>query len=43
LPDHEKFKRSVGPTIGLKGVIAGLFRVPKTGLLFFSKASKWRD
>ncbi len=43
LPDHEKFKRSVGATIGVKGVIAGFFRVPKTGLLFFSKASKWRD
>ncbi len=43
LPDDEKFKRSVGPTIGLKGVIAGLFRVPKTAVLFFSKASKWRD
>ncbi len=41
LPDHEKFQRSVGATIGLKGVIAGFFRVPKTGVLFFSKASKW--
>ncbi len=43
LPDHEKFKRSVGATIGFKGVIAGLFRVPETAVLFFSKASKWRD
>ncbi|CAN5643981.1 glycoside hydrolase family 15 protein [soil metagenome] len=42
LPDHEKFQRSVGSTIGWKGVIAGFFRVPKTGLLFFSNASKWR-
>ncbi|MBA3881725.1 MAG: glycoside hydrolase family 15 protein [Chthoniobacterales bacterium] len=41
LPDHEKFQHSVGPTIGLKGVIVGFFRVPKTGLLFFSKSSKW--
>jgi hypothetical protein len=42
LPDHEKFKRSVGSTVGWKGVIAGFLRVPKTGLLFFSSASKWR-
>ncbi len=42
LPDHEKFSRSVGATIGLKGVIAGLFRVPRTAVLFFSKASKWQ-
>ncbi|MDQ6809443.1 MAG: glycoside hydrolase family 15 protein [Verrucomicrobiota bacterium] len=42
LPDHEKFQRSVGSTIGWKGVIAGFFRVPKTSLLFFSNASKWR-
>ena len=42
LPDHEKFKRSVGSTIGLKGVAAGLFRVPKTAKLFTSNASKWR-
>ncbi len=43
LPDHEKFKRSVGPTIGFKGVVAGIFRVPKTAALFVSKASKWRE
>ncbi len=43
LPDHEKFERSVGPTIGWKGVIAGLFRVPKTAVLFVSNASKWRE
>ncbi len=43
LPDHEKFQRSVGATIGLKGVIAGFFRVPRTATLFFSRASKWRE
>ncbi len=43
LSDHEKFKRSVGATIGWKGVIAGLFRVPRTARLFFSNASKWRE
>jgi len=43
LPDHEKFQRSVGSTIGLKGVIAGFFRVPRTATLFFSGASKWRE
>ena len=41
LSDHEKFQRSVGSTIGWKGVIAGFFRVPKTAVLFFSSASKW--
>ncbi len=43
LPDHEKFKRSVGPTIGFKGIVAGLMRVPKTAKLFTSNASKWRE
>ncbi len=43
LSDDEKFQLSVGSTIGLKGVIAGFLRVPKTGLLFISKASKWRE
>ncbi|MDQ6625061.1 MAG: glycoside hydrolase family 15 protein [Verrucomicrobiota bacterium] len=43
LADHEKFQRSVGSTVGVKGVIAGFVRVPKTALLFFSNASKWRD
>lgn len=43
LPDHQKFQRSVGATIGFKGVIAGFFRVPRTGLLFFSRRSKWRE
>ncbi|MGI9173352.1 MAG: glycoside hydrolase family 15 protein [Chthoniobacterales bacterium] len=41
LADHEKFQRSVGLTIGWKGVIAGFFRVPRTAVLFFSSASKW--
>lgn len=43
LPDHEKFKRSVGATVGLKGVVAGFFRVPRTVLLLFSRKSKWRE
>ena len=42
LSDHEKFQRTVGATIGWKGVIAGFFRAPKTATLFFSNASKWR-
>jgi GH15 family glucan-1,4-alpha-glucosidase len=42
LPDHEKFQRTVGPTIGVRGVIAGFFRVPKTFRLLFSSRSKWR-
>lgn len=41
LPDHMKFQQSVGPTIGWKGIVAGFFRVPKTAVLFVSKASKW--
>ncbi|MDQ6860586.1 MAG: glycoside hydrolase family 15 protein, partial [Verrucomicrobiota bacterium] len=41
LPDHEKFRRTVGATVGINGVIAGFFRVPKTLLLLFSSASKW--
>ncbi len=40
-PEHEKFKRSVGPTIGLRGVIAGFWRAPRTFRLLFSKRSKW--
>ncbi len=43
LPDHEKFQRSVGPTVGIKGVIAGFLRVPRTALLLFSHKSKWRE
>ncbi len=42
LPDHEKFRRSVGATIGWKGVIAGFFRVPRTLRLLFSSQSKWQ-
>ncbi len=43
LADHQKFERSVGATIGWWGVIAGFFRAPRTGILFFSRASKWRN
>lgn len=42
LSDHERFRRTVGPTIGVRGVIAGFFRVPKTFVLLFSNRSKWR-
>ncbi|CAN5451186.1 glycoside hydrolase family 15 protein [soil metagenome] len=42
LSDHEKFLRTVGPTVGLKGVLAGFVRVPKTLRLLFSSRSKWR-
>jgi hypothetical protein len=42
LPDHEKFQRSVGATIGVRGVIAGFWRVPRTFQLLFSRQSKWR-
>lgn len=41
-PDHEKFQRGVGHTIGLRGVLAGFWRVPKTFRLLFSRRSKWR-
>ena len=43
LPDHEKFTRSVGATVGWKAVIAGFFRVPRTLLLLFSGQSKWQE
>lgn len=43
LSDHEKFERTVGPTVGVRGVIAGFFRVPKTLALVFSSRSKWQD
>lgn len=43
LPDSEKFERSVGATIGWKGVINGFFRVPQTLRLLFRSASKWQD
>lgn len=42
LSDHERFKQSVGPTVGWRGVIAGSFRVPRTLLLLFTSQSKWR-
>ncbi len=42
LSDHEKFERTVGPTVGLRGVLAGFFRVPKTLVLIFRSRSKWR-
>ncbi len=42
LSDHERFQRTVGPTIGVRGVIAGFFRVPKTFRLLFSSRSKWK-
>lgn len=43
LPDHEKFRHSVGATIGVRGVIAGFFRVPRTIRLLFRTRSKWRE
>ncbi len=43
LSDHEKFERTVGPTVGWRGVIAGSFRVPKTLLLLFASRSRWRE
>ena len=43
LSDHDKFQESVGPTIGVRGVIAGFFRVPATFRLLFSRQSKWAN
>ncbi|CAN5525018.1 glycoside hydrolase family 15 protein [soil metagenome] len=43
LADHEKFQRSVGPTIGIRGVLAGFWRVPGTIRLLFVTRSRWRD
>ncbi len=43
LPDHEKFRKSVGATIGLRGLLAGFFRVPRTIRLLFRTRSKWRE
>ncbi len=43
LPDHEKFRESVGATIGLRGVLVGFFRVPRTLRLLFRTRSKGRD
>lgn len=42
LPDHEKFRKSIGATIGWRGVLAGFWRVPGTFRLLFSQRSKWR-
>ncbi|MBA3831051.1 MAG: hypothetical protein H0X34_03980 [Chthoniobacterales bacterium] len=42
LSDQEKFKTSVGLTVGWRGVIAGFLRVPRTFVLLFSSRSKWR-
>lgn len=41
-PDHEKFQRGVGRTIGVRGVLAGFWRAPKTFRLLFSNRSKMR-
>ncbi|HEX3817319.1 MAG TPA: glycoside hydrolase family 15 protein, partial [Chthoniobacterales bacterium] len=40
--DHERFAKTVGPTVGLRGVLAGFWRVPKTLSLLFVSRSKWR-
>jgi len=40
LSDHEKFERTVGRTIGVRGVLAGFWRVPRTVTLLFSGRSK---
>jgi alpha,alpha-trehalase len=42
LSDHEKFQRTVGPTVGVRGVIAGAFRVPTALRLLVASRSKWR-
>ncbi|HSH39665.1 MAG TPA: glycoside hydrolase family 15 protein [Chthoniobacterales bacterium] len=41
MPEHEKFRASVGAAVGFFGVIAGFWRVPKTFRLLFSSKSKW--
>ncbi|MGV8899314.1 MAG: glycoside hydrolase family 15 protein [Burkholderiaceae bacterium] len=41
-PDHEKFQHGVGCTIGVRGVLAGFRRAPRTFRLLFSNRSKWR-
>lgn len=43
LSDHEKFEKTVGPTVGFRGVIAGFCRVPRTLLLLCASRSKWRE
>jgi GH15 family glucan-1,4-alpha-glucosidase len=41
-PDHEKFQRGVGHTIGVRGVLAGFWRAPQTFRLLLFNRSKWR-
>lgn len=43
MPEHEKFKAGVGRAVGVLGVIAGFWRVPRTLWLLFSSKSKWRE
>lgn len=40
--DHERFEKTVGPTVGWRGVLAGFWRVPQTLRLLFVSRSKWR-
>lgn len=42
LPDHQKFQRTVGATVGAWAVVAGFFRVPKTLRLLVASRSRWR-
>lgn len=41
--DQIKFQKSVGFTIGFKGILAGFFRAPQTIRLLFSRKSKWTE
>lgn len=43
VPEHEKFQASIGPAVGILGVIAGFWRVPKTFRLLFSSKSRWPE
>jgi len=40
LADHQKFQRSVGATVGVRAVVTGFFRVPRTLKLLVSDKSK---
>lgn len=42
LAEHEKFQRSVGVTIGIRGIVAGFWRVPRAMRLLFRTRSKWK-
>lgn len=42
LADHQKLQRSVGATVGVRAVVTGFFRVPRTLKLLVSDKSKWR-